>query len=65
MVTTTITIELYQLISAVDRYRCIMQPERPHFSPRAAMFISFLMMVTSVLLTVPKFVTAQVSLSIL
>ena len=48
-------------ISAVDRYRCIMQPERPHFSSSAAMFISFLMMVVSVLLTVPKFVTATVS----
>ena len=52
-------------ISAVDRYRCIMQPERPHFSSSAAMFISFLMMVVSVLLTVPKFVTATVSFSIL
>ena len=38
-----------------------MQPERPHFSSSAAMFISFLMMVVSVLLTVPKFVTATVS----
>jgi hypothetical protein len=38
-----------------------MQPERPHFSSGAAMIISFLMMIVSVLLTVPKFVTATVS----
>ncbi len=51
---------MYFVLPAVDRYRCIMQPERPHFSSGAAMIISFLMVVVSVLLTVPMFVTATV-----
>ena len=50
-----------QYFSAVDRYRCIMQPDRPHFSSGAAIVISILMMVASVVLCVPKFVTATVS----
>ena len=48
-------------LSAVDRYRCIMQPDRPHFSSGAAIVISILMMIASVALCVPKFVTATVS----
>ena len=50
-----------QYFSAVDRYRCIMQPDRPHFSSGAAIVISILMMIASVVLCVPKFVTATVS----
>ena len=50
-----------QHFSAVDRYRCIMQPDRPHFSSGAAIVISILMMIASVVLCVPKFVTATVS----
>ena len=47
--------------AAVDRYRCIMQPDRPHFSSGAAIVISIFMMIASVALCVPKFVTATVS----
>ena len=50
-----------QYFSAVDRYRCIMQPDRPHFSSGAAIVISIFMMIASVVLCVPKFVTATVS----
>ena len=46
--------------AAVDRYRCIMQPDRPHFSSGAAIVISIFMMIASVALCVPKFVTATV-----
>ena len=47
--------------AAVDRYRCIMQPDRPHFSSGAAIVISIFMIIASVALCVPKFVTATVS----
>ena len=38
-----------------------MQPDRPHFSSGAAIVISIFMMIASVALCVPKFVTATVS----
>ena len=44
----------------MDRYRCIMQPDRPHFSTRVAVSISLVMTSMAVLLTVPMFVTAEV-----
>jgi len=46
---------------AVDRYRCIMQPDRPHFNSIATVSISLVMTILSVLLTIPMFVTAEVS----
>jgi hypothetical protein len=48
------------LFPAVDRYRCIMQPDRPHFNSFAAVSISLVMTILSVLLTIPMFVTAEV-----
>lgn len=38
-----------------------MQPDRPHFSSGAAIVISIFMIIASVALCVPKFVTATVS----
>jgi hypothetical protein len=37
-----------------------MQPDRPHFNSIAAVCISLVMTILSVLLTVPMFVTAEV-----
>eukprot|EP00093_Oithona_nana_P011447 11447.XXX_332852_333412_1 [CDS] Oithona nana genome sequencing. len=45
---------------AVDRYRCIMQPDKPHFSGCLALLISLLMTAVSILLCVPLYVSAEV-----
>ena len=38
-----------------------MQPEKPHFSAGAAMLISFGMAIASILLSLPMYITAEVS----
>ena len=48
------------VFSAVDRYRCIMQPDKPHFSGCLALLISLLMTAVSILLCVPLYVSAEV-----
>ena len=48
------------IILAVDRYRCIMQPDKPHFSGGIALLISLLMTAGSILLCVPLYVSAEV-----
>ena len=46
--------------AAADRYRLIMQPERPQFGPNTALFASFLMFLSAIALSVPMFVSAKV-----
>lgn len=45
---------------AADRYRLIMQPERPQFGPNTALFASFLMFLSAIALSIPMFVSAKV-----
>ena len=47
--------------SAVDRFRCIIQPDKPHFSARSALLISFGMVLASILLSLPMYINAKVS----
>ena len=46
--------------AAADRYRLIMQPERPQFGPNTALFASFLMFLSAIALSIPMFVSAKV-----
>eukprot|EP00095_Tigriopus_kingsejongensis_P003900 maker-scaffold296_size217904-snap-gene-1.18 protein:Tk03900 transcript:maker-scaffold296_size217904-snap-gene-1.18-mRNA-1 annotation:"NPYLR8" len=45
---------------AADRYRCIMQPERPQFSANTSIYLSIFMGVFAVILSLPMFLTARV-----
>ena len=46
---------------AVDRYRCIIQPEKPAFSAGIALLISSIMTWASILLSLPMYLSAEVS----
>ncbi|TRY73362.1 hypothetical protein TCAL_06016 [Tigriopus californicus] len=45
---------------AADRYRCIMQPERPQFSTNTSIYLSIFMGVFAMILSLPMFFTARV-----
>jgi len=51
---------LNQPSSALDRFRCVILPEWGQFGEHAAIVISLAMMLLSVVLSAPKFITAKV-----
>ena len=48
-------------ISAVDRHRCIIQPDKPQFTSGIALLTTLVMVVASILLSLPMYQSAEVS----
>ena len=46
--------------SAVDRHRCIIQPDKPQFTSGVALLTTLLMVTASILLSLPMYQSAEV-----